>query len=717
LAATAAAACAEGTKKWPGRLGIVVLQFDDGSVGHYTHGFRILEKYGLKGSFGPVTGGLDKTGRLSGKQVQEMHRAGHEIHDHTFDHNAAFWGDPANRAAWIADIEKSRAILGKLGIATRGWNHPGGKGSRWTQELRDTLRPYFDYVAGRVNLRPEEMHNIHWNLKDDPFSLGYGGLGSWHSTQADASRVAEEYKTRIADAVQQGLVTIPLWHVLKDEDGTVWGLEEICKFVRQNRLPVMRMADAVRAIQHSREYFDAEVDQIPNPGFLADYDNNGRPDGYQGCHYAPASLQTPSGARAALIESGASTWIYGPEPGRTRFSLAARSTDGRPCKLTPVVTMTEIDGSRQYHFGKPRRLPSLQVAGPWSEFDNVLDVGPDVDRVKIELDVSPPGKVFVAGLSWRKVPAGPQARQYRWQEVSARAAFAPRDGAGALVFQDKMWLLGGWNPSDKTHFPKICNSEVWSSRDGTDWKLHGHAPWEGRHTAGYAVHQGKMWIVGGDANQRHYQPDVWNSADGVNWTCVCREAPWGKRVLHHTVAFGDKIWVLGGQAMPRFAPDEEAFYNDVWSSADGVHWTRVSEHAPWPPRGMIGGSAVLNDRIWLLGGGTYDTPKQPTRKFYNDVWSSADGLEWTCHTREAPWAPRQYHEVAAFDGRLWVLEGYGGKNRNDVWHSADGSHWEELPRTLWAPRHAASVFVFNGGLWMVAGNNMQSDVWKLVAVE
>jgi hypothetical protein len=124
---------------------------------------------------------------------------------------------------------------------------------------------------------------------------------------------------------------------------------------------------------------------------------------------------------------------------------------------------------------------------------------------------------------------------------------------------------------------------------------------------------------------------------------------------------------------------------------------------------------VLDDRIWILGGGTYDTPKQPKRNYYNDVWSSADGLEWTCATREAPWAPRQYHEVAAFDGRLWVLEGYAGKNRNDVWYSADGVHWDELPRTLWPPRHAASVFVFNGALWMVAGNNMQSDVWKLAA--
>ena len=42
-----------------------------------------------------------------------------------------------------------------------------------------------------------------------------------------------------------------------------------------------------------------------------------------------------------------------------------------------------------------------------------------------------------------------------------------------------------------------------------------------------------------------------------------------------------------------------------------------------------------------------------------------------------------------------------------------GIGWHELPNTPWKPRHAASVFVHAGSLWMVAGNNMESDVWKL----
>ena len=64
-----------------------------------------------------------------------------------------------------------------------------------------------------------------------------------------------------------------------------------------------------------------------------------------------------------------------------------------------------------------------------------------------------------------------EAANYQWLNVTREAPFAPRDGAGALVFEGRMWLLGGWNPGDKKHFPRICNNEVWSSVDGAAWEL------------------------------------------------------------------------------------------------------------------------------------------------------------------------------------------------------------------------------------------------------
>jgi hypothetical protein len=338
--------------------------------------------------------------------------------------------------------------------------------------------------------------------------------------------------------------------------------------------------------------------------------------------------------------------------------------------------------------------------------------------------------LFALALTARYAAAAEQqtdAPGYRWTKVTGKAPFAPRDGAGALAYQGKMWLIGGWNPPDKVHFPQKCSNDVWTSEDGATWtcvrpntygtdRFDPEREWEGRHTAGYAVFQDKMWIVGGDPLQGHYQFDVWNSSDGKTWSHVNKgsQVPWGPRALHYTVAFKGKLWVMGGQTTPQFAPAEERFCDDIWNSPDGVNWTKVEPDGPrWPARGMIGGSVVFNDRIWILGGGTYDTPDTPERRFYNDVWSSSDGVHWERHVEHAPWHPRQYHDVAVFDGRMWVLEGWNKGNRNDVWHSADGVTWHEVPDTPWPVRHAASVFVCDNALWMVAGNNMQSDVWKL----
>lgn len=316
-------------------------------------------------------------------------------------------------------------------------------------------------------------------------------------------------------------------------------------------------------------------------------------------------------------------------------------------------------------------------------------------------------------------------KMFIWEEINQNAAFAPRDGAGLLSFKDKLWLLGGWNPKDKINFPKVCNSEVWSSDDGSKWTLElSAAPWEGRHTAGYAVYKGRMWIIGGDCNQGHYQPDVWSSDDGVSWELICDNIPWGNRALHHTVVFKDRLWVMGGQKMPGFVTSDpsDIIFNDVWCSEDGRSWELVTDNAGWEPRGAIGNSAVFDGRMWIIGGGTYDTPKNPVRKRYNDVWSTKDGLVWECHVKSSAWHPRMYHEIASFNGALWVLEGYGfessddlvwGNNMNDVWYSNDGISWTKLENTPWEARHAASVTVHKNCLYVIAGNNMKSDVWKL----
>lgn len=316
---------------------------------------------------------------------------------------------------------------------------------------------------------------------------------------------------------------------------------------------------------------------------------------------------------------------------------------------------------------------------------------------------------------------------YVWTIVTPDAGFAPRDGAGGAVLHGRAFLIGGWNPYDSVHFPLVTNNEVWSTVDGAEWALerantfgtyafNSTADWAGRHTAGVTVHEDQIWIMGGDATQKAYQPDVWRSPDGKNWSLASERAPWGARALHVAGSFAGYLWVVGGQKLPQQTGGEEGFYADVWRSKDGTDWERVAvEGASWDPRGMVDQLPVLHGRMWLIGGGTYDTPEVRTRTILNEIWSSSDGIRWTFHGN-APWAPRQYANVAAWDGRLWVFGGWDlQSNLNDTWQSEDGTRWTQVP-TPWPPRHAASVFPLEDSLLLVAGNNMRSDVWRLQRV-
>lgn len=85
-----------------------------------------------------------------------------------------------------------------------------------------------------------------------------------------------------------------------------------------------------------------------------------------------------------------------------------------------------------------------------------------------------------------------------------------------------------------------------------------------------------------------------------------------------TFVSNNRLWVCGGRAHE--GSSTAVYKNDVWSTADGVHWDTVTGSAAWTPNWFIEG-ADWNDAIWL------NSVIWPTS---NEIWRSptllTDGL-------------------------------------------------------------------------------------------
>lgn len=296
-----------------------------------------------------------------------------------------------------------------------------------------------------------------------------------------------------------------------------------------------------------------------------------------------------------------------------------------------------------------------------------------------------------------------------WKCLNPQARWQGRDSQGYTLFQDQMWILGGWF-TPKENNPR----DVWSSGDGINWQCHTEmAPWEFSDLPVTLSFQNRLWIMGGrKLPGKLNSNEVWSSPNGADWKLECPSAGWCPRVSAAHVVFKDRMWVLGGTE--NFYEDSDrTLHNDVWATTNGSDWTCVTENAPWAARAHHQ-AIVFEDKLWVIGGGGR-FPEPHTR---NDVWCSEDGEHWTQVTETAPWAPRIWHSAVVYRDRLWVIAGLNQEitNLGDVWCSADGAKWTQLEsETIWTPRHAQAVFAHQDQIILAAGHArpVNSEVWSL----
>jgi hypothetical protein len=270
----------------------------------------------------------------------------------------------------------------------------------------------------------------------------------------------------------------------------------------------------------------------------------------------------------------------------------------------------------------------------------------------------------------------------------------------------KIFFLTLYSP---TIFAITCSTGSGGSSGSYSWdEVPTNSPvFSGRFEHSSVAFGGKMWVIGGsDGTVRN---DVWSSVDGKNWTEETKDslAKPAARRGHQTLDYDGKMWIIGGFS------NTGRETNSVYRSTNGATWTQVRAdgEAGFPVRARFG-AVVFNKQMWVISGlvrGVRD----------NDVWNSTNGATWykiKPDDSNGFSARESLASVVFHDGqstKMWVIGGFDdGLNesrQDDVWNSTNGLNWNLVSSGKFPRTQGLKGVVFNDGsdekMWINSGLN------------
>lgn len=186
--------------------------------------------------------------------------------------------------------------------------------------------------------------------------------------------------------------------------------------------------------------------------------------------------------------------------------------------------------------------------------------------------VSHEGGTFALGLldgnyeRFRITPRIQRTRDYvAWEDLGQSPSLPHVVFAAAASFDGAIWLLGGFDGE------RAVNA-VWRSRDGLRWEqVLERAPWSPRAPAKAVVFRDRLFVLGGGEIDGPGGNDVWSTADGKTWVRECAEIAAESPVGYAPIVFDDRLWLVGANRSGRFRAE-------MLVSSDGK--TFAAEHAP-----------------------------------------------------------------------------------------------------------------------------------------
>ena len=333
--------------------------------------------------------------------------------------------------------------------------------------------------------------------------------------------------------------------------------------------------------------------------------------------------------------------------------------------------------------------------------------------------------------TWARHGVGDQYDgQLSFELLQTRGSFDPRQDHASAIFDDAIWIFGGYNPhvrGDQLNYL----SDVWKSEDGYTWQcITTDAPWKGRRGHQVVVFEDALYLIGGYRVHRiegttygKAANDVWKSEDGVTWEEIKPDSyktrvthpnipltddvrgedlynpiddkDWYPR-LHHSVAILDGKMVLFGGYAKEWMPylndgnrdQTRRYFADMWSSTDGIAWTQMDPMTLGDDQGNLFGqytagrsdfaSFIHDGDLYMLGGTSWFSFQEYSSGFVVPNWDrfwklSSDGWE-AIGPYNQEYIDRRGHQIVEYNGAYWILP--GSKPAAIQWYKGADSLWK-----------------------------------------
>lgn len=198
------------------------------------------------------------------------------------------------------------------------------------------------------------------------------------------------------------------------------------------------------------------------------------------------------------------------------------------------------------------------------------------------------------------------------------------------------------------------------------------------------VFKDALWSFVRDMNSSNL---VMRSTDGMNWTQMST-GDWSDLYMYGDVIISsDKLFVN--------SVDMPAYSNYVWSSADGISWSKSTSTTPSE---MGTPELVFHDNeLWSIFQDSYSMDGK--------LWkSNNDGNSWSMVTTNLPqYTIMNRYRVMSEDNNLWLWGNDSSHTEGAVLWSEDGIDGELSLKTSYMSESAEIISLENGRLWLFTG--------------